>query len=89
MVLRKQAEGNRTRIKRNLRNGEENRQRFMPCGNRTRIQRQGGECVLREHSGLEALGWGLFEEMVQTPLGKCSINIHRAVSQRGLYHLLA
>jgi hypothetical protein len=42
------------------------------------IQRQGGECVLRGHSGLEALGGGLFEEVVQTPLGKCSINTHSA-----------
>jgi hypothetical protein len=50
MVLRNQAEGNRTRIE--------------------------GECVLRGHSELEALGGGLFEEMVQTPLGKCSINTH-------------
>jgi hypothetical protein len=32
--------------------------------------------VLRGHSGLEALGGGLFEEMVQTPLGNCSINTH-------------
>jgi hypothetical protein len=39
-------------------------------------QRQGGECVLGGHSGLEALGGGLFEDVVQTPLGKCSINTH-------------
>jgi hypothetical protein len=30
-------------------------------------QRQGGECVSGEESCLEALGGGLFEEMVQTP----------------------
>jgi hypothetical protein len=37
-------------------------------------QRQGGECVLREHTGLEALGGGSFEEVVRPPPGKCSIN---------------
>jgi hypothetical protein len=31
---------------------------------------------LERHSGLEALGGGVFEEMVQTPLGNCSINTH-------------
>jgi hypothetical protein len=29
---------------------------------------------LERNSGLEALGGGVFEEMVQTPLGNCSIN---------------
>jgi hypothetical protein len=37
-------------------------------------QRLGGECVLREHSGMEALGGGFFEEVIRPPLGNCSIN---------------
>jgi hypothetical protein len=33
-------------------------------------------CVLRGHSGLEALGGGSFEEVVRPPPGNCSINTH-------------
>jgi hypothetical protein len=35
-------------------------------------------CVLRGHSGMEALGGGLFEEVVRPPLGNCSLNTHFA-----------
>jgi hypothetical protein len=34
------------------------------------------KCVLREHSGLKALGGGSFEEVVRPQLGNCSINTH-------------
>jgi hypothetical protein len=41
--------------------------------------------VLRGHSGMEELGGGLFEEMVQTPLGNCSINTHMVRRLRGTW----
>jgi hypothetical protein len=50
---------------------------FQAMRHKKGIQRQGGECVLRGHSGVEALGGGLFEEVIRPPLGKCSLNTHR------------
>jgi hypothetical protein len=48
-------------------------QGFRPCGNKNRNQgdqRQGGECVLREHSGLEALTGGVLGGDGTNPFGE-------------------
>jgi hypothetical protein len=84
MVLRKQAEGNRTRIERNQEMEKKIDNVSGHVVTRTRIQRQRGECVLRGHSGLEGLGGGLFEEVVRPPLGNCSINTHEQCAWAGL-----
>jgi hypothetical protein len=51
---------------------------YRPCGIGKGIRGREEKCGLRGHSGLKALGGGLIEEVVRTPLGKCSLKTHTA-----------
>jgi hypothetical protein len=58
---------------------------FQAMRHMTGNQRQGGKCVSRGNSGLEALGGGSFEEVVRPSLGNCSINT-QAVDALSIFH---